>query len=92
MLQRLRFQFFGEVQGVGFRATTCWIARGFEVAGWVRNVPDGSVEMHVEGQPQAIEDFLIALFEELAFRIDDLNRTELPDDDAEPLVGFTTRF
>jgi acylphosphatase len=91
MRQRLRFQFFGRVQGVGFRATTCYIARGFEVAGWVRNVDDGSVEMVVEGERGAVEDFLIALFEELAFRIDDLVRSELPTDEVEPLEGFRSR-
>jgi acylphosphatase len=92
MRQRVHFRFMGHVQGVGFRATTCYVARGFEVAGWVRNADDGSVEMVVEGEPEEVEAFLIGLFQELAFRIDDLVRTDLPTEGTEPLEGFRTRF
>jgi acylphosphatase len=35
----------GRVQGVGFRYTTKQIASGFEVTGWVKNLPDGRVEL-----------------------------------------------
>ena len=35
----------GRVQGVGFRFTTRQIASGYEVNGWVKNLPDGRVEL-----------------------------------------------
>lgn len=35
----------GKVQGVGFRYTVKRIAGGFEVLGWVKNLPDGRVEL-----------------------------------------------
>jgi acylphosphatase len=35
----------GRVQGVGFRYTTRQIASGYDVTGWVKNLPDGRVEL-----------------------------------------------
>ena len=35
----------GNVQGVGFRWTIRQIAKGFDVIGWVQNLPDGRVEL-----------------------------------------------
>lgn len=48
----------GHVQGVGFRFTVRHIAKGFEVTGWVRNLPDGRVELHVTGQEDEVRAFL----------------------------------
>ena len=39
----------GRVQGVGFRFTAQHVAEGFAVAGFVRNQPDGTVEVLAEG-------------------------------------------
>ena len=47
---RRRVYFSGRVQGVGFRFTCQSLARGFEVAGYVRNLPDGRVELVAEGE------------------------------------------
>ena len=41
--------FRGNVQGVGFRYTARQTARQYPVAGFVRNVPDGTVEMFIQG-------------------------------------------
>ena len=51
----------GRVQGVGFRATTAQLARRYPVAGWVRNLPDGRVQLFAEGAPDAVEAFLRAV-------------------------------
>ena len=39
----------GRVQGVGYRSACCQKARELELNGWVRNMPDGSVEVQAEG-------------------------------------------
>jgi acylphosphatase len=56
-----RIIYSGRVQGVGFRYTTRHIAQGYAVAGYVRNLPDGSVEVVVEGAPDQVEAFIAAV-------------------------------
>jgi acylphosphatase len=51
----------GRVQGVGFRATAADIARDYPVIGWVKNLPDGRVELLVEGPEAAVKKFLQAV-------------------------------
>lgn len=53
----------GRVQGVGFRYTTKDLARGFDVCGSVRNLPDGTVEILVQGEDEEVEEFLRELAE-----------------------------
>lgn len=48
----------GRVQGVFFRASTRERAEAAGVAGWVRNDPDGSVRVHLEGAEEAVTDVL----------------------------------
>ncbi|MCI0332334.1 MAG: acylphosphatase [Planctomycetes bacterium] len=56
--KRYTVYFAGRVQGVGFRYNTCSIARGYDVTGFVRNCPDGRVEIVAEGQPHELDTFL----------------------------------
>jgi acylphosphatase len=48
----------GRVQGVGFRFTVRHIAKGFDVTGWVRNLPDGRVELQATGDEDELRTFL----------------------------------
>jgi len=54
-VQRRRVIVRGHVQGVFFRETTKRRALSAGVAGWVRNLPDGSVEAVFEGERAAVE-------------------------------------
>jgi acylphosphatase len=47
----------GRVQGVGFRFFTQTAARREGVYGWVRNTPDGRVEIQAEGEAEAMDRF-----------------------------------
>jgi acylphosphatase len=51
----------GHVQGVFFRQWTADAADRLGVAGWVRNRPDGSVEVHASGEAQAVEALIAEL-------------------------------
>ncbi|MEW5895120.1 MAG: acylphosphatase [Candidatus Omnitrophota bacterium] len=55
---QLHVYFRGIVQGVGFRYTVHRYATGLGLKGWVRNLPDGRVEMKAEGERQELEDLL----------------------------------
>ena len=57
----------GDVQGVGFRATTVSIARRHPgVRGWVRNLADGRVELFADGPTAVVDEFLADLREYMA--------------------------
>ena len=54
----------GRVQGVGFRCAAKQLAAEFDVSGWVRNLPDGRVEMLViAADAEELEAFLTELQE-----------------------------
>lgn len=52
-----RYLISGRVQGVGFRFFTQAIADREQIDGWVRNTPDGSVEVEAEGEARAMMRF-----------------------------------
>ncbi len=57
---RVRFVVRGQVQGVGFRPFVFRLAKGFGLTGYVKNHYEG-VEIVVEGEGEAVEDFACAL-------------------------------
>ena len=58
--------FEGRVQGVGFRYAVKDIAKGFDVIGWAKNLTDASVEVHINGEREEVEEFLKEIAEESA--------------------------
>lgn len=62
-LVRVRVFADGRVQGVAFRYFAEKCARTLEITGWVRNLPDGRVEVLAEGRGENIELFLDKLRE-----------------------------
>jgi len=60
-----RVKYSGDVQGVGFRYTTRAVASGFAVAGYVRNLCNGQVEVVAEGESDAVAGFLAAVAERM---------------------------
>ncbi len=56
--RRSEVYYCGRVQGVGFRYTVRQIAAGLDVTGFVRNRPDGSVQLVVEGAAEEIHRLL----------------------------------
>jgi acylphosphatase len=81
----------GRVQGVGFRYSARRVAAGFDVAGYVRNLPDGRVELVASGDPDEVDGFLDAVRDsELAGHI----AGEVLEDIVKPagLRGFEIRF
>ena len=57
MMRAVHYVVAGRVQGVGFRAFTADAARAEGLGGWVRNLPDGRVEAHAEGDAASLERF-----------------------------------
>lgn len=75
---RYLVRFTGNVQGVGFRATALSSAHGLDVHGFVRNQPDGSVLMDVDGSPAQLRELMGRINQAMSHRIDHADVDELP--------------
>ncbi len=64
-------KYSGRVQGVGFRFTAERLARQRGLAGYVRNLYDGGVEVVAEGEEESLKVFLSDLDSEMGRYIDD---------------------
>ena len=82
-----RFIVEGRVQGVGFRYFAIRAATGCKVKGYVRNLPDGSVEAVAEGSMAAVDSFKRQLEQGPSFaRVLNLIEVDIPPS------GRYTRF
>jgi acylphosphatase len=89
-MRRVSVSYSGRVQGVGFRATARSVARGFDVTGWVRNEPDGSVTLEAQGAPSEVEGLLGAIRERCGQNIRGEQVTEIAP--ATDEAGFTIAY
>lgn len=71
LTERRTVLYAGRVQGVGFRYTTQGIARRYDVTGYVRNLPDGRVELVAEGDRNELAAFLDDVRERMRTHIRD---------------------
>lgn len=70
--------FVGRVQGVGFRFTAFNIANRHQLTGFVRNLPDRTVEMLTQGPTDAIDDCIQDIKESFGDYIRETKITEVP--------------
>jgi acylphosphatase len=83
-----RVYYSGRVQGVGFRYTTHRLASGFAVSGFVKNLPNGDVELVAEGTPDQVDGLLDAVARRMAGYIENAQVEEVP---CGGYVGFSIR-
>lgn len=83
-MERRAVMFVGRVQGVGFRATATGVAQRHAVTGWVRNEPDDTVRLEVQGSAAAIDRMLSELRERMGrFIVKEVVSAMTPDPDEE---------
>jgi acylphosphatase len=75
---RRHVHFSGRVQGVGFRYTVKNIAMRHNVCGYVRNLPDGQVELIVEGPDAEIDQLVASVQDRMHDYIRNVAITTLP--------------
>ena len=84
-----RILFSGQVQGVGFRWTTERIASQLTLRGFIRNLPDGRVEIVVAGPAASIQQMVDKLQERFGAGITGIQRQSL--ESANEFAGFMIR-
>lgn len=69
--------FYGRVQGVAFRYRAYYMANQLKLGGFVRNLPDRTVEMEVQGTQEDINGLIDFLKQQDPIRIDHMKMAEM---------------
>ena len=77
-MKRYKLQFYGSVQGVGFRYTARHAANMYRLTGYVRNEYDGSVTCEVQGEQDAIDAFMRTVNQGRFIDISFVDKTAMP--------------
>jgi acylphosphatase len=88
--QRREVHYSGRVQGVGFRYTVRGLAAGFDVKGYVKNLPDGRVQLVLEGPPDEVQGLLNVIRAEMGRYVTSVDETRSPATGR--FQGFEIRF
>jgi acylphosphatase len=70
--------FSGDVQGIGFRYTAHRVAGRYSLTGYVRNTPDGSVELLLQGHPDDISAYIADIKETFSRYIRNVDIEDTP--------------
>ncbi len=81
----------GNVQGIGYRWYVQNLARSRKLAGWVKNLEDGSVEISAQGSKEALEEFIASLRKHTYARVTSIE-TQWLDGVGQEFVDFSIRF
>lgn len=83
---RKAIRVYGSVQGVGFRYRAKYAAENYGVTGWVKNEPDGSVSMELQGTEEQIDKVFMSITQGTYIAIERMDAHSIPVEDGE--YGF----
>lgn len=72
-MKQVHIYYEGDVQGVGFRYTCYQFANQLNLKGWVKNVPDGRVELIAQGEKELLNQYIEQIDQEYKTQISTQN-------------------
>lgn len=90
MLKCAKLKISGRVQGVFFRDFTEEKANELELVGWVKNMPDDTVEVQIQGDKAVIEQMIAWCHKGSPGA--QVDKVEVEWVDAESCEGFEVRY
>jgi len=89
MTERVHLFVSGRVQGVFFRVDTQREARSLGLVGWVKNLPDGRVEIVAQGDAEAVR--ALVEWSHLGPVRAEVTSVDISWEETQPMDGFSIR-